>query len=236
MQTFSTKAAIKAGWTDFKSHKGLLIGATLVTGLISGIQNSLNKPHSPVGPAVFVVLVFLWVLSIVNQIGWYKMALKIIAGEQSSIKELFSHWGLFWDFIVVHLWILWKAIVWVVPMLVVGGLFIIGVPFAPVLLPIGIAISVIGSWIVFLRYSFAALYMIEKGVTPRQAIEQSASLTEGIRTKIFWALILLVLVVIAGAIVFGVGLLVSIPVSVLAYVHIYRALSGQGLTPESPRV
>lgn len=78
-----------------------------------------------------------------------------------------------------------------------------------------------------IKYSFAPILVIDKKMRPMEAIRESGRLTAGSKGKVFLFGIVSMLVVMLGYIALFVGSLVSIPVSMLAWVHVYRSLESE---------
>ena len=72
------------------------------------------------------------------------------------------------------------------------------------------------------------MLVIDKGLPPIEALRESARLTKGKRWKLLGFAVCMILLNILGAIALGVGLLVSMPISMLATMRAYRALSKAG--------
>ncbi|MGH2461766.1 MAG: hypothetical protein ACRDIY_23170, partial [Chloroflexota bacterium] len=77
------------------------------------------------------------------------------------------------------------------------------------------------------RFLFAPFLVVDQGLGPFAALEKSSDLTRGVKWKLLGFLIILAAIEIAGAIVFLVGLLVAVPVVVLATTYVFRQLLAQ---------
>src|SRR3989344_1309571 len=90
---------------------------------------------------------------------------------------------------------------------------------------IGFALLVIPGIIASVLLMFAPFLVIDRGLSPFAAVKASFVINK----EHFWAVFLLMLAAIAaniiGLILLGVGLLVSIPVTVIAMAYAYRTLS-----------
>ena len=90
---------------------------------------------------------------------------------------------------------------------------------------IGFALLVIPGIIASVLLMFAPFFVIDRGLSPFAAVKASFAVNK----EHFWAVLLLMLAAIAanvlGLILLGVGLLISIPVTVIAIAHAYRTLS-----------
>lgn len=61
-------------------------------------------------------------------------------------------------------------------------------------------------------------------MTPVQAFKESMRMTDGKFWKLLGVLALFIIVNIIGAIPFGLGLIVTLPVTILASAHLYKKL------------
>lgn len=197
MKTFSISEAFSRGWTLFSRHKSVAILSTLIALAIGGFQNGKSN-----GMGGF----FLWLLatavSLLIQIGWWKIMLLIDEGHSPGLKTLFKETALFWKYV---------------------GLSIL----LAVMTMVGFIAFVIPGIYILLRYQFAPVILIDKGRSIGEAFRESARITSGwqLKLKLLAVLIAMGVVNFIGLLLFGVGLLVSVPVSMLAFIQVYRALS-----------
>jgi uncharacterized membrane protein len=94
-----------------------------------------------------------------------------------------------------------------------------------VIIVVGIILLIVPGIIWALRYCFVPYLIMDKGLDVAASLKESARITYGHKWQLFWLAILMALVNILGFICLFVGLLVSIPVTALAFVHAYRTLS-----------
>ena len=66
---------------------------------------------------------------------------------------------------------------------------------------------------------------------PIDAMGESNRITRGHKWQLFGFVLLLLLINLLGLLALVVGILVSIPVSTLAFMHAYRVLGGKAGTP-----
>jgi uncharacterized membrane protein len=97
---------------------------------------------------------------------------------------------------------------------------------------VGFVLLIVPGIIFGLMFMFATFIVIERELGPIDALSESHRLTRGYKWPLFGFVLLLLLVNVLGLLALIVGLLVSIPVSTLAFVHAYRTLGGRpGLPP-----
>lgn len=93
---------------------------------------------------------------------------------------------------------------------------------------IGLILLIIPGLILITMFAFAKLLVIDRAMGPIDAMKESMRLTKGSRLKLFLLLLALLVINILGALTLLIGLLVTIPVSMLALTHAYRSLSHKG--------
>lgn len=103
---------------------------------------------------------------------------------------------------------------------------------------IGLVLLIVPGIIALLFFMFSTFIVIDRELGPIEAMQESMRLTEGHRLPLLGLVALLALIVIAGALAFGVGLLVAMPIATVAFAHAYRVLSGaaQQATPADARL
>ncbi len=199
MKTFSIKEAFRKGWDLWSKHKALMTFVAIVT-LIMGVGRNNDMQHGPYSPSLYVFIIIFILLSILIKIGLVKLFLKVVDGQHTSWKEIFKHTELFFVYLGTSL------------------LFGLGIAAGLVLLIIP------GIYVLF-TYMFAPIIVIDQKISIRNAFKKSKEMTKGVKWKLLGFLLVLGLANILGALVLFVGLLVSIPVTSLAYMSVYRKLS-----------
>src|SRR3989344_2927339 len=95
-----------------------------------------------------------------------------------------------------------------------------------IIIVIGLILLIVPGVIAILTLLFATYLVIDRNLGPIEAMKESARMTKGHRWNLFLLILALLGINILGAIALLVGLLVSIPVSILAVAHAYRTLAG----------
>ncbi len=201
--TLTAGEAIRFGWEKMKKHfwffVGLLILIWLVQVIPTGFAN-IFKHKLVVLYALFTILA--WVLQIIVRMGTIKISLDVIDKGETNFGTLFACAHLFIRFILGTL---------IYFLIVLAGFVLLIVP--------GII------WAI--KYQFYAYLIVDKNLSPMDAIKKSGEITAGNKGKLFWIGILFGLINIAGAICFLVGLFATIPTTLMAMSYIYRKLMGE---------
>lgn len=201
----SIQESLRFAWDTLKKNPWTIIGAVAVALSVSGLFNGFLSSTFPAdGPAstVLSTTINLSVSLIVGTI--IEMGLvtfMLHAAREPETVALHSLWNPqpFFRYLVAQI---------VVAIIVLCGFVLLIVP--------GI--------IAALAFMFTPYLIIEKGLAPFEAMKQSARITKGHRGKLFLLTSAVVFLNILGVIALFVGLLVTVPLSMLAAAHIYRAL------------
>ena len=89
---------------------------------------------------------------------------------------------------------------------------------------VGFILLIIPGIIWSIKYKFVRYLIVDKGMSVREAFAESSRITSGSKWNIFWLGFLILFINIVGVLALGVGLLLSVPVSVMAYTYVYRKL------------
>lgn len=235
LKKLSVGEAIRTGWDRFKKYPLVWIAAVLILGLLSLSHNYISSrisdtygiteekvriaveesqaelendedittpEQADVQKAAALqglTALFYFLINSGLSAGLAWLAIKSVDHADPKIGDLFSRFK--YTFHVAIAQILYSLIVFV-------GLLLLIVP--------GVM------WA--LRYSLYTYFIAEKGVGPIQALKMSGETTQGSKWDLFGLAIASILIVIAGALLLGFGLLVAIPIVVIAWAFAYRIL------------
>jgi uncharacterized membrane protein len=203
MKTFSISDAIKFGWETFKKRPGLLIGAFFITSIFQGgFRGQFTFDHAPSGEMTFTFLILFLVsiaVTTLAEIGMTTFAIRAHDNVETVVFKDIWNPKPFWYYlgmkILVGIIVLAGIILFIIP----GIIAAIGLMFAPYL-------------------------VIDKGLGPVEAMKESWRITMGHKWHLFLFGLALAGINILGLLALVVGLLVSVPVTILAVAHMYRLL------------
>jgi uncharacterized membrane protein len=198
--TFSKKEAIKFGFELAKKHLFFFIRVFIVVAvfsvLSSSLKNLVNVQKEPL--LYFFLYVVLFVINLIIGIGLIKIALEFIDEKKPKFSDLFYY----------------KPIVnYFIASLIQGILSLIG--FILLIIP-GIIFST--------RLQFTSYLIVDKKLKPVDAVKKSWSITRGNTWNLFFFGILLGLINLLGLICLVLGLFITVPLTMLATVFVYRKL------------
>lgn len=217
MGTFSPNACVRFGWETFKKRPWFFVGVTVLTAVIGGIASMLsnstdyfNQATTPANVPILLLAALGVLTGLIIQtllkMGTIQFVLR--AHDAPEGAEVVNLWAPhpFWKYVIASI---------LLGIVVVVGLILLIVP--------GIIWG--------LRYMFVPYLVMERDLGASDAMKESARITYGYKWQLLGFVLLLGLVNILGLLCLVVGLLVSIPVTSLAFVHAYRTLSENAGTP-----
>ncbi len=196
MNTFSIKEAVSFGWDAFKKDPWFYAGITLALTAISFIINMLTNGSGPIAIVGFLISL---AASTFITIAYGRLALSVNGGTHAAWKDLWAP-ERFWNML--------------------GTTILQGV-----IILIGLVLLIIPGIVACLMLSMAQLSVVDKNLNPIEAIKESYRLTKGHLLQLLLLVLLVAVMNIVGAVLLLVGLLVSIPVSLIAIAHVYKKLN-----------
>lgn len=88
----------------------------------------------------------------------------------------------------------------------------------------GFILLVVPGFIWATQYSMAPFLVIDKKMSPMEALRESSKITAGKKMQLFVFYFVLLLVVIAGALALGIGLFATVPTAFVASAFVYNKL------------
>ena len=209
---FSIKESVKYGWAKTKENMELVLFATLLILAVGSLSGKMDSNYKGFDFSLLGLIATIFL--IIVRIGYNKIFLRIYDGETPKFSEIFKEYRIFWRYLGVSI---------LYPLAILGGLILLIIP--------GII------WAV--RFSFSPLIVVDTKIGPVAAMKESYAITKGS----FWKLVLfwisVALLNILGFILFGIGLIISVPVTTFATIYTYRLLSqkkaalAQTLSPQT---
>jgi uncharacterized membrane protein len=201
---FSSHSCVSFGWETFKKRPWFFVGASVVIALVYICASALTSAidallgGSAKAPTLLGSLAD-YGLSTLISMG--VTAFYLAAHDSAETADLTQLWRPhpFWKYVGASI---------LVGLVIVAGFILLIVP--------GI--------ILMLMLMFTTFIVIDRGLGPLDAMKESNNITHGHKWPLLGFLCILALINIAGAIALLVGLLVTIPVTSLAFTHAYRVL------------
>lgn len=209
--TFAPGAMIRFGWDTFKTRPWFFIGSYVLAGLIFAVADGIAGSFAPqTGPeaslseslTMFGIVSFMlsFVINMLYSMGTTSYSLKTEASPAAVTYTDLWRPRPFWNFVGTGI---------LAGIIMVAGLIFFIVP--------GIILAIM--------FSFATYFVLDKGLSPLEALKESRRITAGHKWQLFVLGLAILGINILGLLALVVGLLVSMPVSMFAMAHAYRTLS-----------
>ncbi|MCL4456392.1 MAG: pilus assembly protein PilP [Nitrospirae bacterium] len=232
--SFSIKEALAFGWRTVKGNLWffikLQIAAFLILIVMSLISVLLEKvfPLQQAGALSITLVILSLTLGIVFSIvpsviyiGFIKISLRFCDDETPEFIELFSHYRLIFKYLFASLFF---------AVFVFGGAGLISLGFlseavSGILKVVPAIAGTVLAIFLSLTFFFSPYAVVDKGFGPLNALRVSYLITKGAKLRLFLFLLLILAVNFVGALLLVVGLLITIPLTMVAFAHIYRGLA-----------
>ncbi len=199
MKDLTIKALFTWAWEKFTQRPwafiGLFAGALIVSGISSAILSSAE------GVAGLYQLLWLGDYAVQTLVSMGIMAIGLKAYKDTAHLSIHDLWH---------------------PKRFVPYLF--ATLLTGITVIVGLVLLIVPGLVAMTMFMFAPYLVLDKGMSPVDAMKHSMKMTEGHRMSLFVFLLAMIGINILGALLIGVGLLVSVPVSLLATVRAYRLL------------
>jgi hypothetical protein len=213
-RSFSRAEALRFGWESFKTNLGPSLGIGAVAMVTTLLLNGFAQAAEQRAPLTLALEVLLQLAQAFFALVWVRFALRVhdardvrrdvqpLTPTPFALRELVPDLMTLLDYLAVSI---------LYGLLVLAGLLLLVVP--------GIYLAV--------RYGLVAFLVADRRADVLGAFHQSSELTRGSR----WSLLLLGLLLLVfnlfGAMLFGIGLLVTIPISAFTGAFVYRRLTAR---------
>ena len=211
---FNIGDLISESWQRIKGTKGIIIGgfvvfyavllaASFVLGGILGLVGLSGGESFSFGGVIAEILIgiFASAVSYPFMAGLNMVGIRRAADQPVSFNEIFSHFGRTVPLLITAV---------VMMALVYLGMFLLLIP--------GIYLSI--------AYILAIPLVVERGLSPWQALETSRKAISQHWFKVFGLFLLLGIITMLSAIPLGIGLVWTIPLMVVAMGVLYRTIFG----------
>jgi uncharacterized membrane protein len=201
---FSITDALVFGWHTFRKNILLFVGILIVCFLTTYVPIEFILGEETIWTAAIGIVRLVVKLGI--SLGFLYIVLKLADHKKAIFSDLFSQFkkGLIINYFIISV---------IVNLLTIAGLVLLIIP--------GV--------IVIVRYGFFPFALIEENLDKRisslESMKKSWNITKGYMTKLLLFGLVLTLINGAGLLVFGIGLLITIPVTMVATAYVYRRLS-----------
>lgn len=198
---FSKEQAIRFGWERMKDNIGFFIVYLIILFILEGFFSVFASTFSDSLPSLSLLFnLGSWIVSIVSLIFIVKIGLKLYDHPNiGSYEFLFFSTSLFFKFLLGYVMYTLLAII---------GFLLLIVP--------GIYLAI--------KYQYVQYLIVDKNMDVIEAFKESGRMTDGHKWNLFLLFLLFLAISALGFLALGIGLLVTIPIVIIAQAYVYRKL------------
>jgi len=186
---------------QYKSYASFIIGAALtfiVLAVIPQVYFMMRAPETPTVETQFISFL-LTAVQIFLSLGFTKLMLLLVQDAPVSVADMFNNFRIFFSYFVAS---------FIYGLAVSLGLLLLVLP---------------GIWIA-IRFQFFPYFIIENGDSSFTALQKSFNLSQDLLLELFVFGVAVVFLNLIGALLFGIGIIFTYPLTTMATAVIYRSL------------
>lgn len=200
MALFDRKAAFQFAWKTIQEYFGFLIGLIVVTQGIVLLPEILLAPLSKSQPWLWGIGKFLvWLASMFVGAGLLKILIALVYQHKARFTDLFSASAVF-------------------------AQYLIGTVLYGLLTVVGYLLLIVPGVIWGLEYKFVPYLLVHTGCSFQEAFQGSRRMTDGAKKDLLVMMLMILGINLIGALFLGIGLLMTVPMTMVAEVHVYKQL------------
>jgi len=204
---FSSGDALRFGWAKMKANLKpfLIIGA--VGAFLALLNGALTRPESPAIARLLSIVV--QILQTGVMLAYVRSALRACDGKPVEVSRAPDLLADFFTYLLASI---------LVGLIVAAGFVLLIVP--------GIIWG--------LKFGFAGFLVVDRKLDPIEALRESNRLTMGAKWQLLAFALLVFGINLVGAIALGIGLLVTIPTTVIGAAYVFRQLQARATARVEP--
>ena len=201
--SFSKREAIDFGFKIAKENIVFFIGLFVIWAVITIISSSIQHTLGVDKQTLmhFILTLVSWVISSIISMGFVNITLKFVDGKKPEYKDLYYITKLF-NFMLASL---------------IRGLIVV----------VGFILLIIPGIIFSIKLQFTEYLIVDKKMDAVDAIKASWEMTKGVKWNLFLLGLLLGLINILGFLCLVIGLIITVPLAMIAEAYVYRKLLSQ---------
>jgi uncharacterized membrane protein len=203
--TFSVGEAMSYGWKAYWRNAGPLIVIAIIVIAINVVIQLVGGGVTGIAASIVLDLIDLVVL-LVLAMGLIRASLAVVEGRTPEVGMLLHTDGF--------------------------GPYLVGAILVGLGVFVGTLLCIIPGVILAVMWQFFGYVIVEQPTTgPTDAMRRSVEITKGHRWPLFGLLVLLFLINLVGALLFGIGLIFTYGITAVTVAWAYKTLSGQPVAP-----
>ncbi len=200
---FSKKEAINFGFEVSKENVLFFLSLFVVWAFVaiisSSIQNALNANKQVI--ISFIFSLAMWVVNSIISMGFINIALEFVDKKKPELKDIYFTKKIF--------------------------NYILASSLRTIITVFGFILFIVPGIILSIKLQYSQYLIVDKGFGVVDSLKGSWEMTKGVKWNLFLLGLLLGLINILGLLCLLVGLLITVPLTMLAEAYVYRKLLAQ---------
>lgn len=191
-------------YQQYKKYVSFVIGAMLTFFVLAIIPQTYFMLRAPENPTMETQL-FSFALTLVQvflSLGFTKIMLLLVQDEFVEVADMFNNFRIFLSYFVAS--------------------FLYGIAVL-----LGLLLLVIPGIFIAIRLQFYPYFIIEQGDSSFAALQKSYSFSEDLTLELFLFGVAVVALNVAGMLLFGIGIILTYPLTTMATAVIYKGLTAE---------
>lgn len=200
-QSIDLQLLFKYSFRQYKKYASFIIGAVLtfiVLAVVPQIYFMMRAPETPTMKTQFISLL-LTAVQLFLSLGFTKLMLLLIQDEYVRVADMFNNFRPFISYFIAS--------------------FLYGIAVT-----VGLLLLIVPGIFVAIRFQFFPYFMLENGDSSFEALRKSYFLSQNLTFELLLFGIVVVVLNILGALLFGIGVILTYPLTTMATAVIYRSL------------
>jgi hypothetical protein len=227
-ETFSFTATIQSSWDLVKKHLKFLLLSTIASAVILIVLQELQNITEGREILSIFAMILSTVVGIAVSLGWAQVILKLIRHGKTTWSDFQTDTKIWVHYFLARIMYgivsLISVTIAAVPVFMLIFLSIYNVPF----LIIGSIAFILGlslfAWLLT-RYIFVSFVAIDHpNLNGWKLLKESAKVTKGNMWRLFGFLLMITLINVIGLLFLIVGLIITVPVTMIATAYVYDHL------------
>lgn len=200
--TFSIKEMFGRGWELTKQHLGLVVGVLAFSFLVNMFSSAILGATQDSMPLSILANLIVLLVGGLLYLGVLSIAFKLYDGKPALFTDIFSQPDKVLRYIVAS---------------ILYGLTVF----------LGLLLLIVPGLIWAIKFQFFNYFLVDRNLGAVEALQASSKVTTGHKWHIFLFNLAAIGLNLLGALAFGIGLLITLPMTLFASVGVYRWLTSR---------
>lgn len=205
----------KYSFTQYRKYASFVIGAMLtffVLAVVPQVYFMMRAPEPPSTKAQFISFL-LTLVQLFLSLGFTKIMLLLVQDKFVEVADMFNNFRPFLSYFVAS--------------------FLYGIAIT-----LGLLLLVLPGIFIAIRFQFYPYFILEENVSSFTALQKSYYLSQNLTLELFLFGVAVVVLNVAGILLFGVGIILTYPLTTMATAVVYKSLveEGQAIPSDSYQV